>query len=193
MKKSIILTVLMAFFTINTQVYSQFGIELQGGLSSPQDSDAKSMFKESLTGGLGLTYRVMNSLDIMTVIHYHSFNNTQENRFGIYTSKVTTTVEYMPIMIGARYTFSEGGIQPFISGTVGSANGTATIVATSNIAPESRAETKETFTAISLAGGAIFKINNQLSLLGIAEYTMLEKDGDKPEMLALKVGLRVNM
>jgi hypothetical protein len=38
-----------------------------------------------------------------------------------------------------------------------------------------------------------FKINNQLSLLGIAEYTMLEKDNDKPEMLAIKVGLRVNL
>jgi hypothetical protein len=29
--------------------------------------------------------------------------------------------------------------------------------------------------------------------LGIAEYTMLEKDNDKPEMLAIKVGLRFDL
>jgi opacity protein-like surface antigen len=129
----------------------------------------------------------------MTVVHYHSFSNIQENKIGLFTSKVTTTVEYMPIMVGARYTFSDGGIQPFISGTIGSANGTATIVVTSNISPESRAETTETFTAICLGGGVKFKINNQLSLLGIAEYTMLEKDNNKPEMLAIQAGLRVNL
>lgn len=193
MKCSIVLTMLIAFLGLTNQLHSQFGVELNGGLTVPQDSRSKSDFNEGLSGGLGLTYRVMNSLDIMTVVHYHSFSNIQENKIGLFTSKVTTTVEYMPIMVGARYTFSDGGIQPFISGTIGSANGTATIVATSNIVPESRAETTETFTAICLGGGVKFKINNQLSLLGIAEYTMLEKDNDKPEMLAIKVGLRFDL
>jgi len=193
MKRRIVLSMLIAFIGLTNQLHSQFGVELSGGLSVPQDSDAKSDFNEGLNGGLGLTYRVLNSLDIMTVVHYHSFSNTQENNFGLFTSKVTTTVEYMPIMVGGRYTFSDGGIQPFISGTIGSANGTATIVATSSIAPESRAETTRTFTAICLGGGVKFKINNELTLLGMAEYTMLEKDNDKPEMLAIKAGLRFNM
>jgi opacity protein-like surface antigen len=193
MKRSIVLSMLIAFFGLTNQLHSQFGVELNGGLTVPQDSRSKSDINEGLSGGLGLTYRVLNSLDIMTVVHYHSFSDIQENKIGLFTSKVTKTVEYMPIMVGARYTFSDGGIQPFISGTIGSVNGTATLVATSNIAPESRAERTKTFTAICLGGGVKFKINNQLSLLGMAEYTMLEKDNDKPEMLAIKVGLRVNM
>ncbi|MFZ9814662.1 MAG: hypothetical protein ACO323_07505 [Candidatus Kapaibacteriota bacterium] len=71
MKSRIVLTVLMAFFGLTNQLHSQFGVELNGGLTLPQDSDAKSDFNEGLSGGLGLTYRVMNSLDIMTVVHYH--------------------------------------------------------------------------------------------------------------------------
>ena len=193
MKKSIILPVLLAFFTINTQMYSQFSGELSGGLSIPQDSDSKSMFNQGLYGGLGLTYRIMNSLDIMTVLHYHRFTDTQENRFGSYTTTVNATIEYMPIMVGARYTFTEGGLQPFVSASIGSASGKAIIATVSNIVPNNTTEITETFGSVSIAGGVKMSINAQLSLLGMAEYTKLEKDTDKIEMLAIKVGLGFNL
>jgi len=99
---------LIAFLGLTNQLHSQFGVELNGGLTVPQDSRSKSDFNEGLSGGLGLTYRVMNSLDIMTVVHYHSFSDIQENKIGLFTSKVTTTVEYMPIMVVQDIHFQMG-------------------------------------------------------------------------------------
>ena len=189
--KTMYLSLLVALMITMTQVaYSQFAIEAHGGISMPQDS---GLNVNGTHGAMALTYTIAKGIDIMTTLQYQRFVQITESNIGFFNAKATTTIEYMPIMVGGRYTFTMGGIKPFISGMIGSSNGNATIVLTSNIGAEQRLETSEKFTTISLSGGLQFTLNNHMSLLGMAEYLSFTNEDESDKFLIVKGGLRYEL
>lgn len=189
--KTVLFMLLITSMLSMTQVAnSQFAIEAHGGISMPQDT---ALNINGTHGAMVLTYTLAKGIDIMTTIQYQRFVQTTESNLGFFNAKSTNTIEYMPIMVGGRYTFTMGGIQPFISGMIGSSKGTATLVLTSNIGAEQRFETSETFTTISLSGGLQFPLNTNLSLMGMAEYLSFTNENESDKFLIVKGGIRYEL
>lgn len=190
MKNALIIMLITILLSMTQSAKSQFAIEAQGGISMPQDS---ALNVNGIQGGMTLTYAIAKGIDIMTTLQYQRFVQTTESNLGFFNAKSTTTIEYMPIMVGGRYTFTMGGIQPFISAMIGPSNGNATIVLTSNIGAEQRLETSEKFTTVSLSGGLLFPLNAHMSLMGMAEYLSFTNEDESDKFLIVKGGIRYEL
>lgn len=189
--KTVLFILLITILLSMTQVAnSQFAIEAQGGISMPQDS---ALNVNGTHGAMALTYTIAKGIDIMTTLQYQRFVLTTESNLGFFNAKATTTIEYMPIMVGGRYTFTMGSIKPFISGMIGTSNGNSTIVLTSNIGAEQRLETSEIFTTISLSGGLQFPLNDHMALMGMAEYLSFTNEDESDNFLIVKGGIRYEL
>jgi len=127
-KLNSILVVLFMLMFVNSYSQTPLRGSINLGMNVPM-SDFGNVYKGGLSAEAGLFYSIpMTGIDLTLTIGYNGFKYKNEYFTGLVNTNLGVGVSgfavdwsatVIPIMVGARYKFPAGGINPYISGELG--------------------------------------------------------------------------
>lgn len=116
--KNIIVFILLVSATISFS-QSKYSLGISGGFVAPAGTMG-DLYQSGFGGGLSFGYNLNHDMQLFLSVNYntHKFNNDVFNDVLDYlgvTEKpsVDATLSVIPIMVGAKYFFSEGSFKPY--------------------------------------------------------------------------------
>jgi outer membrane protein W len=163
-----VIILLMGFGSI----HAQRSLELEGGLGLP-GGDLDNLYNNQPYYCLTATNKLADNVD--GIVQVGLMNYSADNTFliGGSTYEISSSEEYLPILVGSRYYFTSGNVKPFVAAKLG-----YTFWKSKASSYLSSAEESGSSLSYSIGAGLTYSLNANVYALGNVDYNIINSDGN---------------
>lgn len=178
--------ILFVAITMNAQ---QIGI--QAGLGIPT-GDFKDLTKAKLGfGGVATYFYQMSEIPVLFTgsVGYYTFKTDEITAPAPLVGTLSQTISFVPIQVGARYSFMKEGFMPYVMAEVGYSIGNSSVDGTGIFASGSSSTDIGSHASISPGLGFMYKMGTNINLDVNAKYNMIFDSGSTLSYVGVNAGV----
>lgn len=152
-------------------VHAQRSLELEGGLGLP-GGDLEDIYKNQPYYCLTATNKLTDNIEGIVQVGLMNFSADNTFLSGTSTYEISSSEEYLPILVGSRYYLTAGNVKPFVTAKLGYTFWKSKLSTYQNTIEESGSSL-----SYSIGAGLTYSLNANIYALGNIDYNVINSEG----------------